>query len=172
MSCPELIVQSLWEMPSPHRFFSNWAAVTNRVIITNSSSSQGFWTQRAVANSSSSLFGLGNGNAIAADCSFYIACESCRAYKWVMSHVWMSHVPHKYKPRHTQRECHRRWLFVLHCLWVMSHMKMSHVTCMNESCHMYEWIMSRKKISHVTHTGNAVVVDLYISIHSYIHIYV
>jgi len=27
---------------------------------------------------------------------------------------------------------------------------MSHVTCMNESCHMYEWVMSHVWMSHVT----------------------
>jgi len=32
---------------------------------------------------------------------------------------------------------------------------MRHVTCMNESCHMYEWVMSRVWMRHVTCTNEA-----------------
>jgi len=138
MSCPELIVQSLWEMPSPHSFFTNWAAVTNRVVITTSSSSQGFWTQRGVTNSSSSLFGLGNGNAIAADCSLYIACESCRAYKWVMSHVWMSHVPHKHA-----HVTHKGNAIAADCSF--------YIAC--ELCRIWKWVMSHVWMNHVPHVN-------------------
>ena len=55
----------------------------------------------------------------------FTIAESCHAYEWVMSHIWMSHVPH------VNESCQK-------CEWVMSHTWRSHVTYMNESCHTYE----------------------------------
>jgi len=48
----------------------------------------------------------------------YTSHMSCQTYEWVMSHTWMSHVPHMNK--------------------VISHIWMSHVTHTNESCPTYE----------------------------------
>jgi len=58
--------------------------------------------------------------------------ESCHTYKWVMWHIWMSHVTH------TNESCDTYE-------WVMSHIQMSHVTHMNESCHTYKWGMTQVK---------------------------
>jgi len=59
----------------------------------------------------------------------FTIAESCHAYEWVMSHMWMSHVPH------VNESCHKHE-------WVMSHMWRSHVQYMNEWCHIYERLMS------------------------------
>jgi len=93
--------------------------------------------------------------------------ESCPSWKWVMSLMWMSHVPH------VSESCP-------FCEWVMSLMRMSHVSIneswmshftrmkvhtrrfslprcalshvppVNESCPSCEWVMSRST-SHGTH---------------------
>ena len=55
--------------------------------------------------------------------------ESCPTYEWVMSHIWMSHIPHMNESCPTHE-------------WVMSHIWMSHVPHMNESCPTHEWVMS------------------------------
>ena len=60
--------------------------------------------------------------------------------RWVMSHMWMSHVTH------VNESCHT-------CEWVMSHIWMSHVTRMNESCHTCEWVMSHMWMSYNTYTA-------------------
>jgi len=64
--------------------------------------------------------------------------ESCHTCRWVLSHIWRSHVTHVEESCHTYE-------------WVMSHIWMSHATHMNESCHTYEWVMSHTWRSHVTH---------------------
>jgi len=64
--------------------------------------------------------------------------ESRPIHEWIMSHIWMSHVP-KYE-------------------WVMSHIWMTHVPHTNESWHMwvteswhtYEWVMSN--MNELCHT--------------------
>ena len=57
--------------------------------------------------------------------------ESCHTHEWVMSHTWISHVPH---------------------------ISMSHAKHMNESCHTYEGVMSHiwahtNKSRHMTSEG-------------------
>jgi len=71
--------------------------------------------------------------------------ESCPTYEWVVSHIWMSHVPHMNESCPTYE-------------WVMSHTLMSHVghmeKSMNESCLTYKSVMSRicrTRMSHVSH---------------------
>jgi len=78
--------------------------------------------------------------------------ESCHAYEWVMSHIWMRHVTHRMShvirinaSCHTYESCHK-----YEC--VMSHIWMRHATHLNESCHTYECVMSRIWMRHVTHT--------------------
>jgi len=68
--------------------------------------------------------------------------------KWVMSHVWMGHVPHMYESRMYE--------------WVIAqinescpHTQMSHVTHIQESCHKYEWVMLNMSMSHVTNTNES-----------------
>jgi len=68
--------------------------------------------------------------------------ESCRAHKWVMSHIWMSHGAHMNKSRCTHE-------------WVMSHTWTSHVTYMHESCRAHEWAMSHTCMSHVAHMNES-----------------
>jgi len=63
--------------------------------------------------------------------------ESCHAYKWVMSQIWMSHVTHM------NASC-------LTYEWIMSHIWMSQVTHMNESCHTQDWVIAHVRIYHVT----------------------
>ena len=62
--------------------------------------------------------------------------ESCPTCEWVMSHVWMSHVPHMNESCPT-------------CEWVMSHVWMSHALHMNESCPRYEWVMFHIWMIHI-----------------------
>jgi len=101
--------------------------------------------------------------------------DSCRTYKWVMSHIWISRVT-------------REWiliflapLFVTVCVshvqvshescpvdeWVMAHtwVRMhaqptrSHVTwhilVHRESCHTCEWVMSHIPMSHVAYMNES-----------------
>jgi len=91
--------------------------------------------------------------------------ESCRTYKWGMSHIQVSlvtytnvlHVqkqiqvvPHSWMHRftHTYEICQAYE-------WVMSHIWMSHVAHMNESCRTYEWVMSHIWMSHVAHMNES-----------------
>ena len=62
--------------------------------------------------------------------------ESCHTYRWVMSHIWMSHVARM------NESCHVY-------MWVLSHIWMNHVTYVNESCCTYGWGMSRIWMRHV-----------------------
>ena len=66
-------------------------------------------------------------------------------YVWVMSHVCMSHGTYIWNIHVTcmYESCH---IYEK----VMSHVWMSHVPHTNESCHMYEWVMSYVWMSHVT----------------------
>ena len=64
--------------------------------------------------------------------------ESCRTCEWVMSHMWMGHVAH------VNESCRT-------CDWVMSHIWMGHVTHVDEACHTCEWVMSHMWLRHVTH---------------------
>jgi len=64
--------------------------------------------------------------------------ESCHAYKWVMSRIWMSHFTHMNESWHTYK-------WGKPCIW------MSHVAHTNEACHAYEWGMSRIWMRHITH---------------------
>ena len=76
--------------------------------------------------------------------------QSCLTYEWVMSHIWMSHVPHMNESCLTYE-------------WVMSHIWMSHVSHMNESCLTYEWkatcVQYQKtttwSMTHVTHMNES-----------------
>jgi len=63
-------------------------------------------------------------------------------YRWVMSRIWMSHVPH------VNESCPT-------CEWVMSQIWMSHVPHVKESCQIYEWVMSHIWKTHVTHMKEA-----------------
>ena len=58
-------------------------------------------------------------------------------YKWVMSHIWMSHVTFTWL-------CHHRVVDSVSHLW------MSHITHMNESRHTYEWAMSHIWLTHIS----------------------
>jgi len=71
--------------------------------------------------------------------------ESCHTYEWVMSHIWMSHVPHTNKSSLP---------VIFTCVSHVAHMNEScpHV---NESCHTYEWVMSHIWMSHVPHTNES-----------------
>ena len=77
----------------------------------------------------------------------------CHTNKWVMSHIWMSHVTHTNESYHIDERKH--FIDYLSCVthineschtyeWVMSHIWMSHVTHMNESCHTHEWVISHR----------------------------
>jgi len=76
--------------------------------------------------------------------------ESCRAYKWVISNVWMSHGTHMvqswrshvWMSHVTHQHMRKVWL---------SHTTHVNVTHMRESCHAYEWVMSHIWMSHVTY---------------------
>jgi len=86
-------------------------------------------------------------------------------YEWVMSHIWMSQVPHM-NPIRTSELSHTYEWVMSHSSWsawyagscschmsdsrhtyecIMSHIWMYHVTHMNESCHTWT--------SHVTHVN-------------------
>jgi len=75
--------------------------------------------------------------------------ESCHTCKWVMSHVWMSHVTHMNESCHT-------------CEWVMARLKTSPtgkfnslVTHVNESCHTCGWLISHTWRSHITRVNES-----------------
>jgi ABC-type transport system involved in Fe-S cluster assembly fused permease/ATPase subunit len=67
--------------------------------------------------------------------------ESYHTYKWVMSHIWMSHAKYK-RVGDANYFSHSRTDAVFRYEGVMSHT--------NESCHTYEWVMSYIWMSHVT----------------------
>ena len=82
------------------------------------------------------------------DMSLFLKQWPYHTYKWVISHIWTSHM---------NESCHtyagldmsfflKQWPCHTYDEWVMSHMWihtcMSLVTYMNESCHTYEWVMS------------------------------
>jgi len=96
--------------------------------------------------------------------------ETCHAYEWVMSHIWISHVTH-ISSSHGPFRC-----FVCVYAWVTSHIWMSHVAHMNSSCHTfphptnpfiassvymnesrhtYEWVMLHIWISHVANISSS-----------------
>jgi len=110
----------------------------------------------------------------------YYTNMSCPTYKQVMSHVWMSHVPHKCG----QISRFIRWIYVygwdetwLIHMWDMTHSYVAHnsfrlvvsyvvaSTCMNEMRyykwrvtavrHTHERIMSHIWMSHVTHMNES-----------------
>ena len=102
--------------------------------------------------------------------------ESCRIYKWVMSHI------KKIKSYQTENEsCHvysggashvkYMWyicdiyiiciymlyiyIYIIHiytymciyiCIYIHIYMYRKHITCMKESCHMYEWVTDNPHI--------------------------
>jgi len=104
--------------------------------------------------------------------------EICYTYKWVMSHIRMSHVTHAHESFRTYEgvvlhkwdilhsvcdgaaHCIRdtwQYLFMdlFHLRWIMSSKKcerlqvgVSHFTRMNESCHTYEQVLARMRMSH------------------------
>jgi len=57
--------------------------------------------------------------------------ESCPAYAWAMSHMWISNVSHVIESCRTWESCRT-------CEWVMPHVWVSHVAHVNESCHTCE----------------------------------
>ena len=77
--------------------------------------------------------------------------QDVHTYKWVMSHVWMSHVTHVNESYHT-------WHVTL--LIRVS----AHDTRMNESCLMYEWVMSHVWMSHVSHNTSH---DLFVHVYTW-----
>jgi len=99
--------------------------------------------------------------------------ESCHTYKWVMSHIWMSHVTHMDESfTHMNESCHTYgWVMshiwmshVTHTAvlpttqqdeWIMSRAWMRHITHMNETCHTHEWVMSHTWTSHITHMNGS-----------------
>jgi len=105
--------------------------------------------------------------------------EACGTYKWVMSHIWMSHAAHMQTSHVLHEACYSyewgsihkfmsyTWRLVMSHTWIIVHserrhhvvhvsyMWMSHFTHMNESCHTYEWVMSHIWMSHVTHMNES-----------------
>ena len=99
--------------------------------------------------------------------------ESCHTFKWVMSHIPLSHVTHM------NESCHTLGWVISHT-WINSnpahfkpgmlvntgvvyrshHICMSHVTHIYESCHTYLWVMSHKWMSHVAHIMSHVAIFL------------
>jgi len=68
-------------------------------------------------------------------CDMTHPCAYMNIYKWIMSHIWMSHVTH-------------RWMVPQSCKEVISFAKETYIfteptnhSHMNESCHRYEWVM-------------------------------
>ena len=83
--------------------------------------------------------------------------ESCHTYEWDTSRIWMSHVTYKWVVSHIQmshvthmdESCHTYewdtshiWMSHVTYKWVVSHIRMSHVTNINKSWPMSEWVMS------------------------------
>jgi len=80
--------------------------------------------------------------------------KSCPICEWVMSHMWMSHVPY------VNESCHT-------CEWVTSHKCSSLVTVLrdrvqippttrvNQRCPIYKWVMSHMRTSHVAHVNES-----------------
>jgi len=62
--------------------------------------------------------------------------ESCHTYGWVMSHIWVSHVPHMRESLHTHG-------------YVLSHTRIRHVTHMNMSGHISVCVMSRTRVCRI-----------------------
>ena len=104
--------------------------------------------------------------------------ESCHTCEWVMSRIWMSHVPHVVIPSmneswHTWMSHGTRvnesWSHATHFVipsntmneschtyeWVMPHMWMSHGTRVRESWHTCEWVMAHMWMSHGTHMNES-----------------
>ena len=77
---------------------------------------------------------------ISPGCSNYVTHmnESCHAYEWVVSRIWMCDGAQKNVSCHAY-EC------------VMSHIWMCHATHMNVSCHTYECVVSHLRMCRVTH---------------------
>ena len=101
--------------------------------------------------------------------------KSCNTYKWVVSHIWISHVTHMYGLCHEQSR--KKVLLFSTVEWFMSHNGlatskicmshvarndqkrraavldgwMSHVTHMDESCHACREVKSRMWMSQITH---------------------
>jgi len=77
-------------------------------------------------------------------CMCYVSCvcvmlhikKSCHTWKWVMSHVEMSHVTHMNQSCHTYE-------------WVMPHISRSHGTHMNESRHSDEHVICVPWLIHM-----------------------
>ena len=70
------------------------------------------------------------------------ASRTVACARWVMSHIWMSHVTHVNESRHRYE-------------WVMSHRWISHVTRINESYHTYERAISHIWMIHGTHMNES-----------------
>ena len=73
--------------------------------------------------------------------------ESCHAYEWAMSHVWMSHAT-RMKALRASHTC--LWVHAISLnvpchayAWVTSHI-------LNELCHAYAWVTSHILKIHVT----------------------
>jgi len=83
-------------------------------------------------------------------CHVYEACQqrmkSCHTYKWIMWHIWMSHVAQTNKSWHT----HTNQLYHTH-EWVMSHVWMSHVAQTNKSRHIH---MNQSRRTYWSALGN------------------
>ena len=79
---------------------------------------------------------------------------SCPTYKRVMSHMWWSHVAHvrviPHKCRSVTTHPHT-WTSHVTRQRVMSHTWTSHLTQINESCLTHEFVMPHIWTSHVAH---------------------
>ena len=80
--------------------------------------------------------------------------ESCPTYGCVMSHIWMSHVPHMNESCHIYKQVTNATFTNVHVIyeWVLSR---AHVPHTNESCHTYEQVISRIWRSAVIHTNES-----------------
>jgi len=105
--------------------------------------------------------------------------DSCRTGEWVMSHIWISHVPHVNKSCPTYERILRfNTSFdspakrASTCAW----MWMRHVAHLNESWPTCEWVMSHLRMNHVPYVSAfyfktrriAVYVCKYVMVHMWV----
>ena len=91
--------------------------------------------------------------------------ESCHAYEWVMSHIWMSHVTHMDDSRHSYEHVNDSCVaWIIHMCSVHSYENTCstgnrignyHATHVDGSRRSYERIMSHIRTSHGTHTNES-----------------
>jgi len=97
------------------------------------------------------------------DCEQGVRTRMHHKYKWVVSHVYMSHVT-----RVNVRQEHVWMSPVTHVNPIyVTHMNESCHTCETDSCHRYEWVIPHVWMSHVTHVKPIHVTGMNESYHTY-----